>query len=157
MKKDTNTQKTIMFSQSNFELISGYHEALGSKSFSDTVNILIERAFENIDVSNNIKEQIAAQLNDLKKEIKASKEETTSQANRLVAVYNTGFRLQARTYGIIRKAEESRTTFYDKNWNDLDEDTIKIRKNSNIVCDAIEDTYIKLEFEKLKKNDELKS
>lgn len=96
MKKNTNTQKTIMFTSNNFEKINGFHEALGSKNFSDTVNILMERAFDNINSTNHIFKQFELLIENLSKDIKDSKEETIRQSNKIISIYNKDSELQEK-------------------------------------------------------------
>lgn len=152
LKQIRNTiQKSTHYNQENYNAVVAFQEATGSKSLSEAVNILLERAFENLNNTNHMFEQFESQIKDLRREIKDSKNETINQSNRLVSIYNTGFRLQARTYGIVRMAEESRTTFHDSNWNNVEPKIKELRRNSSIVCDAFEQKFIKQEFENLKK------
>lgn len=144
-------QRTTHYEPEIFDVIVAYQEATGSNSFSQTVNTLIERAFDNMNATKHIFEQFESRVKDIERKIDSTKEETIKQSNRLVSVYNTGFRLQAKTYGIVRMAEESRTTFHDSNWNNVEPKVKELRRNSSIVCDAFEQKFIREEFTKLKK------
>lgn len=154
MKQIRNTiQKSTHYSSENYNSIVAFQEAIGAKSLSEAVNVLLERAFENLNYTTSMFEQFESLIKSIKKEIAASKEETISQSNRLVSVINTGYRLQARTYGICKKAEEHRLTFHPDNWNNINPEDRENRQKANISCNAFEQKAIKDAFELLKKPD----
>lgn len=147
-------KKTIHFTEENFNFLEGLHHSLGAKNFSDTVNFAIEQSMMNLTELNRMQEREDAEKKALRELIIKLSEQLDAQTNRLISVVNTGHRLQARTYTIVKKAEENRETFHPSNWSNPDADTKKRRAEANHVSETFEEKGIHQFFSMLKQKEE---